>query len=65
MSVKIQLKNSGSKSWGWATGPDPELACLAHQVRAEIKPAAGNQPDHIDMTMNQVKQAVKRGAQIR
>lgn len=65
MSVIIISKRSGSKLWGWATGPEPELVRLAWQVHAEIKPATGNQPDHLDLSVNQVKQAVKRGAQIK
>jgi len=69
MSITIKLKNSGSKQWGWATGPLPELFTLARQVHAEVKHAGVNQHAHqhahIDLTINQVKQAIKIGAQIR
>jgi hypothetical protein len=71
MSVTIQLKRSGSKNWGWATGPLPELFNLARQVHAEVKHAtlAARNRDaprhaHIDLTINQVEQAIKKGAQI-
>jgi hypothetical protein len=70
MSITIRLKNSGSKRWGWATGPLPELFNLARQVHAEVKHASpeigqhAHQHAHIDLTVNQVKSAIKKGAQI-
>jgi len=65
MSVTIKIKSSGSKRWGWATGSDPELMNLSRQVHAEIKPAMGDRPAHVDLSINQIKQAAKKGAQIR
>jgi hypothetical protein len=61
--LTIVSKQSGSKRWGWATGPDPELTRLARQVRAEVKPAMGDRPVHLDLSINQIKQAAKKGAQ--
>ena len=69
MSITIQLKRSGSKRWGWATGPLPELFELARQVHAEVKRAGVNQHAHqhayLDLTINQVEQAIKKGVQIK
>jgi hypothetical protein len=62
--LTIVSKQSGSKQWSWVTGSDSELARLARQVRAEIKPAMGDRPAHLDLSINQIKQAAKKGAQI-
>ena len=53
--LTIISKQSGSKRWGWATGSDSELARLARQVHAEIKPAMGDRPAHVDLPKKRLK----------
>jgi hypothetical protein len=63
-NISIQPKTSGSKSWGKAIGPAPDLEILAHQVRTRVKPASGNQVAHIDLTFHQTDLALRKGARI-
>jgi len=63
-NISIQPKTSGSKSWGKAIGPAPDLEILAYQARTKVKPASGNQPPHIDLTSRQIDLALRKGARI-
>ena len=51
MPIEITVKQSGSKKWLWITGPLYLLYLIACALGEAIKPAAGNQPNHIDFTL--------------
>jgi hypothetical protein len=53
--MEIKVKHSGTKNWAWITAPIRLLIRIAIMVGQPIKPAAGNQPAHIDLPLRRNK----------
>ncbi len=47
-SLIVLNKQSGNKTWQKITGSHDQLKRVAEIVHQPIKPAAGNNPEHID-----------------
>jgi len=53
--MEVKIKQSGTKNWIWVTAPLKLLIRIAMSSGQPIKPAAGNQPAHIDIPLRRNK----------